>query len=191
MVPRVRFARVLAVSVCMVVVLGAMGALVFGKRALKTQTIAVTLHNVNGAAVGTVTFTARSPSAPVDVRASVRRIKPGFHGFHIHAVGRCEAPTFMSATGHLRTGVQSHGDHTGDMSSLLVKDNGTATLRLTTDRFDLGELRDADGSAVMIHAGADNFANIPSRYAPDGPDQQTRDTGDSGDRLACGVIAGR
>jgi Cu-Zn family superoxide dismutase len=175
----------------MVVAFGAMGALVFGKRASHTERIVVTLRNVNGAAVGTVTLTARSPSAPVDVRASVRRMKPGFHGFHIHAVGKCEGPTFMSATGHLKTDAQSHGDHAGDMSSLAVKGNGTATLRFTTDRFDLSELRDADGSAVMVHADADNFGNIPSRYAPNGPDQQTRDTGDSGNRLACGAIAGR
>ena len=75
------------------------------------------------------------------------------------------------------------------MSSLLVKRNGTATLRLTTDRFTIADLRDADGSAVMVHAGADNFANIPPRYAPGGPDQATLDTGDSGARVACGEIA--
>jgi Cu/Zn superoxide dismutase len=78
--------------------------------------------------------------------------------------------------------------HEGDLPSLLVKRNGTATLRATTDRFTLGDLRDRDGSAVMVHAGADNYANIPPRYAPTGPDQETLDTGDSGDRVACGRI---
>ena len=63
--------------------------------------------------------------------------------------------------GHLKPADQIHGAHAGDMSSLLVKGNGTATLRLTTDRFTLADLRDADGSAVMVHAGPDNFANIP------------------------------
>ena len=125
------------------------------------------------------------------MRASVRRLRPGFHGFHVHAVGSCERPTFASAGGHLKAPAEGHGGHAGDLSSLLVKRNGTATLRLTTDRLALTDLRDADGSAVVVHADPDNFANIPPRYAPNGPDQSTLDTGDSGVRLACGEIAGR
>ena len=134
-------------------------------------------------------FTAASAASPVDVRASVRRLQPGFHGFHIHAVGECVGPAFTSATGHLKAPDQAHGAHVGDMSSLLAKRNGTATLRLTTDRFTLADLLDADGSAAMVHAGADNFANVPTRYAAGGPDQATIDTGDSGARVACGAIA--
>jgi Cu-Zn family superoxide dismutase len=95
----------------------------------------------------------------------------------------------MTATGHLKAMGSNHGDHLGDMSSLLAKRNGAASLRLTTDRFTLADLRDGDGSAVMVHANDDNFANIAPRYAPDGPDQATLDTGDSGARVACGEIA--
>jgi Cu-Zn family superoxide dismutase len=124
----------------------------------------------------------------VDVRAAVSRLQPGFHAFHVHAVGSCVGPDFKSAMGHLKEGAQSHGAHAGDMSSMLVKGNGTTVLRLTTDRFTLADLADADGSAVMVHAGPDNFGNIPPRYAPDGPDQETRDTGDSGARVACGEV---
>jgi len=62
-------------------------------------------------------------------------------------------------------------------------------VRFETDRFGIDTLRDTDGSAVMIHAGADNHGNIPTRYAPDGPDQVTRDTGDSGARIACGPVS--
>ena len=166
----------------------AMSTLVFAEGTEPT-TLRVTLKNVNGAAIGTVMFTAASATSPVDVRASVRRLQPGFHGFHIHAVGSCVAPAFTSATGHLKAPDQVHGGHAGDMSSLLVKRNGTATLRLTTDRFTIAGLLDADGSAVMVHAGPDNFANIPARYAAGGPDQATIDTGDSGARVACGAIA--
>jgi superoxide dismutase, Cu-Zn family len=90
------------------------------------------------------------------------------------------------------TGV-SHGDHAGDMPPLLVNTDGTASARFVTDRFTLNSLFDADGSAVIIHLGRDNLANIPTRYqssmstAP-GPDAMTLETGDSGARFACGVI---
>jgi Cu-Zn family superoxide dismutase len=94
----------------------------------------------------------------------------------------------MSAGGHLKNEGTSHSDHAGDLMSLYVKSDGTVSARFETDRVDLRTLRDKDGSAVVIHAGADNFGNIPPRYAPDGPDQMTRDTGDSGARIACGPI---
>ncbi len=180
--------RILLASVCAAAALAAMATIVVAQRG-EPSTIRVTLKNVNGASVGTVSLTAASATSPVDVRASVRRLRSGFHGFHIHAAGSCVAPGFASASGHMKATGQAHGDHVGDMSSLLAKRNGTATLRLTTDRFTLADLRDADGSAVIVHAGADNFANIPPRYAPSGPDQATLDTGDSGVRLACGEIA--
>ncbi|MEA2185594.1 MAG: superoxide dismutase, Cu-Zn family [Solirubrobacteraceae bacterium] len=94
----------------------------------------------------------------------------------------------MSAGGHLKNEGTSHSDHAGDLMSLYVKSDGTVSARFETDRFGLRTLRDKDGSAVVIHAGADNFGNIPPRYAPNGPDQMTRDTGDSGARIACGPI---
>jgi len=153
------------------------------------EALRVVLRNVNGAAVGTADLKAASRLAPVDVRVSVRRLQPGFHGFHVHAIGRCEAPGFTTAAGHLKADGTSHGSHRGDMPSLLVKRNGTATLRFTTDGFSIADLGDADGSAIMVHAGADNFANIPPRYAPTGADQQTKDTGDTGPRVVCGSVA--
>jgi len=181
--------RVMLASMLAVVSLGGLAAVVLAQRSDGARRLTVTLRNVNGAVVGTVVLSAKSASGTVDVRAGVRRLQAGFHGFHVHAVGSCEGPTFMSAMGHLKAMTQGHGDHAGDMSSLLVKRNGTATLRLTTDRFDIGDLEDADGSALMVHAGPDNFANIPPRYAPAGPDQQTLDTGDSAGRVACGAVA--
>jgi Cu-Zn family superoxide dismutase len=179
--------RILLAAVCAAAAFTAMGTIVFAKRAAPKQ-VTVTLKNGGGGVVGTVTMRQAGARTAVDVRATLHYLAPGFHGFHIHAVGDCTAPDFGSAMGHLKTADQGHGAHAGDMSSLLVKGNGTATLRVTTDRFTLAELRDADGSAVMVHAGPDNFANIPPRYAPDGPDQETRDTGDSGARIACGEI---
>ena len=63
----------------------------------------------------------------------------------------------------------------------------TAELEFTAP-FTVADLREADGSAVRIHAAPDNYANVPERYAPESPDEDTTKTGDAGDRLACAVI---
>ncbi len=179
--------RIIVAALCAIAGLAGMATLV-GAQKPAPKTIKVTLKNGSGIAVGSASFTAITARSPVIVRASVRRQQPGFHGFHIHATGSCVGPAFTSAGGHLKADGQNHAGHIGDMSSLLVKRNGTATLLLTTDRFKLADLRDGDGSAVMVHAGPDNYANIPPRYAPGGPDQMTLDTGDSGARVVCGTI---
>ena len=125
----------------------------------------------------------------------MRSLTPGFHGFHVHTTGLCEANAaagpFTTAGGHLTGGSTSHGDHAGDLPSLLVLANGSGYLSFVTDRFTLAQLADADGSAVMVHAGRDNFANIPTRYTAagvPGPDAATLGTGDAGSRAACGVV---
>jgi Cu-Zn family superoxide dismutase len=126
------------------------------------------------------------------VSAEVWGVAPEFHGFHVHAVGEC-VPPFTSAGGHFNPDGVPHGDHAGDLPSLLVNGDSTAELRFKTDRFTLSDLFDADGSAVIVHAGRDNFANIPSRYHSHtydtfGPDTDTLATGDAGGRTACGVV---
>jgi Cu-Zn family superoxide dismutase len=148
------------------------------------------LVNAAGATVGTVAFDLRRGITEVIVRAS--GLSPGFHGFHVHTVGACDASSgFTSAGGHWNPTASSHAAHAGDMPSLLVNADGTAEASFFTARFTPEELLDADGSAVIVHAGPDNFANIPSRYAPAGPDSTTLATGDSGARTACGVVRGR
>lgn len=149
-----------------------------GKRATAT------LANAEGAKVGKVTLF--QWHRKVTVGGRVRGLTPGFHGFHVHAVGKCERPAFTTAGGHFAAAGQTHGSHAGDMPSLLVSANGKASAAFETDRFTIDQLRDADGSAVIVHAGADNFANIPARYGT--PDAETLNTGDSGARVACGVI---
>jgi Cu-Zn family superoxide dismutase len=152
-----------------------------GKRARAT------LVNAQGMTVGRVEFTERR-HRPVEVRAEVWGLPPGFHGFHVHAVGSCRPPDFTSAGGHLNPGGQDHPSHAGDLPTLLVNRDGTGELEAETDRFTLEQLRDADGSAVIVHANPDNYANIPTdRYDPD-PDATTRATGDAGGRLACGAV---
>jgi superoxide dismutase, Cu-Zn family len=146
------------------------------------------LRDGKGKRVGTVTFRQNGGRGPVSVTARVRGLPAGFHGFHIHAVGQCQAPSFMSAMGHLKRGAQNHPTHIGDLPVLLVNRSGSGRLSTLTDRFDLRDLRDRDGAAVIVHALPDNYANIPTRYTPQPPDQTTLDTGDAGPRLACGAV---
>lgn len=150
-----------------------------GKRATAT------LVNAEGNRVGQVVL--YQWRGKVTVAGRVKGLTAGFHGFHVHAVGKCEGPGFTSAGGHLKAEGQNHAAHTGDMPSLLVNADGTASAAFETDRFDVRDLKDTDGSTVIVHAGADNFANIPTRYAP-APDAETLNTGDSGGRVACGVV---
>jgi Cu-Zn family superoxide dismutase len=146
----------------------------------------VHLHDAEGNDVGTVRLAAIGTSL-VRVRVAARGLPAGFHGFHIHAVGLCEPP-FTSAGGHLNTEGASHPGHDGDMPVLYVTEDGTGRSDFITDRFTIATLFDADGSAVIVHAKPDNYANIPTdRYDPD-PDAMTLATGDAGPRIACGVI---
>jgi len=155
------------------------------------------ITTAQGAQIGTVSFAV--DGTVVRVTADVEGLPPGFKGFHIHAIGKCEPnspnPTdpskvgdFLSAGGHLGASAAAHPGHQGDLSSLQVRGDGSAELVTTTDAFDMDAVLDADGSAVMVHAGPDDFGNIPSRYAPAGPDADTQATGDSGGRAACGVV---
>lgn len=147
-----------------------------------------TLVDATGATVGKVRFERRGRSRALRVSVVVRTLSPGFHGFHVHAVGRCEGPSFMTAGPHLNSVGAEHPGHAGDMPPLLVTRGGKAEARFVTDRFSIADLRDADGSAVMVHALPDNHANIPvDRYEPD-PDATTLATGDSGARIACGRV---
>jgi Cu-Zn family superoxide dismutase len=130
-------------------------------------------------------------------------LTPGFHGLHIHSVGKCEAnsvaPTggapgdFNSAGAHFQKAGHTGHPASGDLTSLQVRADGTAKLVTTTDAFTAEDLLGGAKTAIIIHEKADNFANIPpERYqqangAPP-PDETTLATGDAGKRVACGVI---
>jgi Cu-Zn family superoxide dismutase len=174
--------------------IGAVGVLlaVFGwtSGAQAGDSARAVLRDAGGAPVGMVHL--NQEDGAVVVRAVIHDVPAGFHGFHVHAVGQC-TPPFTTAGGHYDPNGSSHGDHAGDMPSLLVNSDGTGQLRFTTDRFSVADLFDADGSAVIVHAGRDNFANIPTRYHSHtedvfGPDSVTLATGDSGARFACGLV---
>jgi Cu-Zn family superoxide dismutase len=162
-------------------------------------TARATLLDASGAKVGKIHFRSAGDGALV-VSISVKGLTPGFHGFHVHERGACDAP-FAGAGGHYNPTAQTHGAHAGDMPPLLVGSDGRANARFATTSLTLDGLVDAagDGSAVIVHAGSDNLANIPSTYhshLPDatsttyGPDATTKATGDAGARVACGVVRG-
>ena len=159
-----------------------------------TQVAAATIEFRDDDAFAIVTVQTTAPG----------KLSPGFHGMHIHDVGKCEANSvapaggapgdFLSAGGHYRGGGQGgHPNHAGDLSALQVRGDGTAMLVTTTNAFDKADLISGDGTAIIIHAGSDNLANIPAdRYqqtngAPP-PDEITLATGDGGKRVACGVL---
>ncbi|HEX2075310.1 MAG TPA: superoxide dismutase family protein [Geodermatophilus sp.] len=157
------------------------------------------LVDPEGQEVGTATLSDAEEGLQVSVE--VTGLPPGFHGFHLHAIGVCEPDSpnpadpsmtgdFLSAGGHIGAGETDHGRHAGDLPVLYVSEAGTGSLTAVTDALTSGEVTDEDGSTVMVHAAADNYANIPDRYAPGGPDEMTRNTGDAGGRIACGVVEG-
>lgn len=158
----------------------------------KAETI---LRDKDGVAIGEVRF--RTKGDVTRVRVSVRDATRGFHGFHVHSTGLCESGKgFTTAGGHYAGDGGAHGDHDGDMPPLLVSGDGSAAAEFVTDRFTTDDLLDADGSAVILHAGPDNLANIPDRYrssqsSSPGPDAATLAAGDAGARYACGVIEGK
>ncbi len=151
------------------------------------------LKSADGSAVAKVRLVERR-NGKVVVRVRARGLEPGFHGFHVHEKGLCEPRDFTSAGGHHKRDGQAHGAHAGDMVPLLGTGDGKARAEFVTDSFQIGELVAGDGSAIMIHTGRDNLANIPTRYTSGnaaGPDEETLKTGDSGSRLACGVVQSR
>ncbi len=133
----------------------------------------------------------------------------GFHGFHIHETGVCDADAvdaeenpapFITAGAHWNPNSLNHGNHRGDLPPLLATTGGLARANVLTDRFTINRMFDDDGSAVIIHADPDNLAHIPAetsdgeeRYHSHptnemGADETSRSTGDGGSRWACGVV---
>jgi superoxide dismutase, Cu-Zn family len=173
--------------------------------AASAESLTTHLIAPNGDKVATAKFEFDNGYVTITVETTGQgALAPGFHGVHIHSVGKCEpnsvAPTggepgdFLSAGGHYQAPGHTGDPMSGDLTSLQVRKDGGALLVTTTDAFTKEELLAGAGTSIVIHAGSDNFANIPpDRYtqtnggAP-GPDSTTMSTGDAGKRVACGVI---
>ena len=159
-----------------------------------------TLLTTSGVRVGEVVFKGPGKYADrveVDIAGSAAPNLGSFHGFHIHSTGVCDPANsgttnvpFGSAGGHWNPAGANHGAHRGDLPSALLTAGGKTYAEFETDRFDVASLLDTagDGSAVILHVGADNFANIPAAYGS--PNAGTLATGDAGGRYACGVVTG-
>lgn len=166
-------------------VLGAAFALLFATGATaQERTASATLINPDGDTIGEAELV-ETPSYGVLIRLDIRGLEPGEHAFHIHETGRCSLPDFASAGGHYAPRgrshgiMHSHGKHAGDMANLHVPASGEVqTERLAQDVTLLegatGSLLDEDGSALVIHATADDYRSQPA--------------GGGGPKVACGVI---
>ena len=144
------------------------------------------IRDASGREAGKATFTTL-PSGEVQIKVAVSGFDHGpggNHGIHIHAVGLCTTPDFASAGGHFNPTAKLHGlenpegPHSGDLTNIQFYPDGSAVYEAVTDHVTLGtgdsSLFDDDGSTIVIHAGPDAGMTDPS--------------GNSGARIACGVI---
>jgi Cu-Zn family superoxide dismutase len=154
----------------------------------------VELRDVGGRAVAWVDLV-RLDDRVVLVTVRAAGLTPGFHGIHLHARGVCDpagATPFAGAGPHLNPTGDAEGMQAGAFPVLLVAPDGSGYAAFTDGNFALDQLVGPDGTSVVIHAGPDNYANIPARYRADGvpgPDAATLATGDAGGRVACGVVS--
>jgi Cu-Zn family superoxide dismutase len=140
------------------------------------------MRNASGREIGTVSI--RETAAGLGLSGTLNGLPPGAHAIHIHMVGRCEPP-FDSAGDHWNPTNRQHGTenpqgpHLGDLPNLTVAADSTGSVQGTTPGGTLrgtNSLLDGDGAAVIVHTQPDDYRTDPS--------------GNSGDRIACGVISG-
>ncbi len=144
-------------------------------------TFSAEVRDARGVTLGSLAVT--EGEGGVSLSGMLHGVAPGEHAIHIHTAGSCEGPDFASAGDHWNPENREHGTdnpkgpHAGDLSNLTVGADSMATIQQVTPGGMLqGEngVMDADGAAVVVHQGADDYRTDPS--------------GNSGDRIACGVL---
>jgi Cu-Zn family superoxide dismutase len=144
------------------------------------------IKDSGGKTVGTSVLTQTAQGVAMVVEVS--QFPPGSHGIHVHAIGKCDPPDFKSAGGHFNPHAKKHGlkspegAHAGDLPNLVVGPDGAGKLSATLvgatlERGNPASLLNPNGTSFIIHAKAD--------------DEVTDPAGNSGDRIACGVITGK
>lgn len=142
------------------------------------ETAHAKLVDSSGKEVGTATVAAADGGSKLTV--NVTGLKPGKHGFHLHAAGKCDAPDFKSAGPHYNPTQKKHGQqnpegaHAGDLPNLDVGADGKGTASITAKDVKIADLVAGEGTALVIHADPD--------------DGKTDPAGNSGARIACGVV---
>lgn len=140
------------------------------------------IRNAQGQSVGTLRVEPHRQGTRV--MATVTGMPPGTHGAHLHTVGRCDAPDFTTAGPHWNPTNKQHGLqnpngwHLGDLPNLVVGADGTGRVEgVIAVPYGQGQgMMDADGTAFVVHASADDMRTDPS--------------GNSGARIACAVAGG-
>lgn len=143
----------------------------------------ITIAGADGASLGTLEVS--QGAAGVTITLAARGMAAGVHGVHLHEKGRCEGPKFESAGAHWNPAGKQHGRdnpqgaHLGDLANLDVPASGSASASFSIPgaamRGGSAPIADADGTAILVHAKADDYKTDPS--------------GASGDRIACAVVA--
>ncbi len=136
------------------------------------------IKDAKGQSIGSATL-AETPHG-VLLTVNLTAAPVGRHAFHLHAVGKCEAP-FTTAGGHLNPANKKHGiksaegAHGGDLPNVTVPAGGALSFEVLAHGVTMAQVLDADGAAVVMHQGVDDYATDPA--------------GAAGDRIACGVVA--
>jgi superoxide dismutase, Cu-Zn family len=134
------------------------------------------LRGADGKAIGSVTL--GDTAKGVLLTLALKGAPAGVHAFHVHEVGKCEPP-FKSAGAHFNPDHKKHGfvaegPHAGDMPNLHIPASGDLEQEVLNPNLSFAGMFDADGAAIIIHAGADDYKSDPA--------------GNAGDRIACGVV---
>ena len=143
------------------------------------------LKDKDGATVATIALAEKTAGAGVTIALTITKLPAGQHGWHVHTVGKCDPPDFTTAgthfnpDGHQHGALNPQGPHAGDLGNLTVSADGTAKVEFLAKAVTLepgksNSLFKAEGTAIVIHTNPD--------------DEKTDPSGNSGGRIACGVV---